>query len=223
LSEENNKDEYVSSDTKGTSEDVEIENYKDDEDINEAAEPTKGKKDLKKKIRGVLIDILIYAAIIYSCLYLIPTYVIQRTVVDGPSMENTLHNEEQLMVEKISYHFDALKRFDIVVFYPYGREMEEYYVKRIIGLPDETIQIIDSDIYINGEVLKEDYGKDPITYAGIAAEPLTLGDDEYFVMGDNREVSFDSRYEEVGVVNKKNIGGKALLRIWPFAKFGFIE
>ncbi|BCJ94820.1 hypothetical protein acsn021_23890 [Anaerocolumna cellulosilytica] len=218
MSEENNKDEFVSSEEK---EDMAIDYDKNN--INYTAESTKDKKDIKKKVRTILIDILIYAAIIYSCLYLIPTYVIQRTVVDGPSMENTLHNEEQLMVEKVSYHFDALGRFDIIVFYPYGRKMEEYYVKRIIGLPGETIQIIDSDIYINGEVLNENYGKDPITYAGIAAEPLTLGEDEYFVMGDNREVSFDSRYEEVGVVNKRNIGGKALLRIWPFAKFGLID
>ncbi|WFR55022.1 signal peptidase I [Anaerocolumna sp. AGMB13025] len=177
----------------------------------------------KRKPYALLLDIVVYALIIYTCLYLIPTYVIQRTIVDGPSMEDTLHNGDHLMVEKISYHLDQLKRFDIIVFYPHGRDNKEYYVKRIIGMPGETIQIKGKDIYINGEVLKEDYGKEPITFAGIAEEPLSLGKDEYFVMGDNREVSLDSRYEEVGVVPRKNIGGRAILRIWPLKKFGLIK
>jgi signal peptidase I len=180
--------------------------------------------DKKKKIIAILLDLVIYGLIIYVCLFFVPEYVLQRTQVEGPSMENTLHDDDYLMVEKISYHLDALKRFDIIVFYPYGRDnKEEYFVKRLIGLPGETIQIKGEDIYINGEVIDENYGKDPITYAGIAEEPITLGEDEYFVMGDNREISFDSRYEEVGVLSKKNIGGKAVLRVWPLNKFGFIK
>jgi signal peptidase I len=138
-------------------------------------------------------------------------------------MENTLHDGEQLYVEKLSYRFDALKRFDIIVFYPYGRENEEYYVKRIIGLPGETVQIIGSDIYINGEVLEEHYGKDPIEDPGRAAEPIQLGGDEYFVLGDNRDISKDSRTEEVGNVKKENIGGRAIFRIKPLSKFGPID
>lgn len=180
--------------------------------------------DKKKKIGAVLLDLVIYGLIIYVCLFFVPEYVLQRTQVEGPSMENTLHDDDYLMVEKISYHLDALKRFDIIVFYPYGREnKEEYFVKRLIGLPGETIQIKGEDIYINGEVIEENYGKDPITYAGIAKEPITLGEDEYFVMGDNREISFDSRYEEVGILSKNNIGGKAILRVWPLNKFGLVK
>lgn len=177
----------------------------------------------KNKAKSILTDVLLYALIVYACIYLIPTYVLQRTIVDGPSMENSLHNGEHLLVEKISYHFDTLDRYDVVVFYPYGREAGEYYVKRIIGLPGETVQIKGSDIYINGEILEENYGKDPITYAGWVEEPVTLGEDEYFVLGDNREVSLDSRYEEVGLVSKDNIGGKAILRIWPLKKFGTVN
>jgi signal peptidase I len=213
VNEEDNKssEPFMNNDKNDTFSDLEAYN-----------DTSNGKPEKKRKPLAILWDVLIYAIIIYSCLYLIPTYVMQRTIVDGPSMENTLHNEEQLIVEKISYHLDELKRFDIIVFYPHGRKSEEYYVKRIIGLPGETIQIKGSDIYIDGEVLKEDYGKDPITYAGLAAEPIVLGEDEYFVMGDNREVSLDSRYEEVGVVKKENIGGRAVLRIWPLKKFGLI-
>lgn len=172
---------------------------------------------------AIIKDLITYALIFVICLYVLPTYVLQKTIVDGPSMEDTLHNGDQLMVEKISYHFDKLKRFDIVVFYPYGRKEGEYYIKRIIGLPGETVQIKGTEIYINGQVLEENFGKDPITDAGIAEEPLTLSEDEYFVMGDNRKVSFDSRFEEVGPVEKKDIGGRAVLRIWPLNKFGLLE
>lgn len=172
---------------------------------------------------AIIKDLITYALIFVICLYVLPTYVLQKTIVDGPSMEDTLHNGDQLMVEKISYHFDKLKRFDIVVFYPYGRKEGEYYIKRIIGLPGETVQIKGTEIYINGQVLEENFGKDPITDGGIAEEPLTLSEDEYFVMGDNRKVSFDSRFEEVGPVEKKDIGGRAVLRIWPLNKFGLLE
>jgi signal peptidase I len=177
----------------------------------------------KRKPSSIILELLTYVFILYACVYLIPTYVMQRTIVDGPSMENTLHNGQSLIVEKISYKFDALKRFDVIVFYPYGRELEEYYIKRIIGLPGETVQIIGSDIFIDGEILEEDYGKDPITYAGWVEDPVTLSEDQYFVLGDNREVSYDSRYEEVGLISKENIGGRAIFRVWPLNKFGTIK
>ena len=85
---------------------------------------------------------------------------------------------------------------------------EEYYIKRIIGLPGETVEIDGEDIYIDGEVLEEDYGKTDITFPGIAEDPVVLGDDEYFVLGDNRGISKDSR--SFGAVKKENIGGKVI-------------
>jgi len=174
-------------------------------------------------VRSMVYDLVFYAVLIIVCVYVLPNFVIQRTIVDGASMENTLHNGEQLYVEKVSYHFDALDRFDIIVFYPYGRENEEYYVKRIIGLPGETVQIIGTDIYINEELLEEHYGKEAMESPGRAAEPVTLGEDEYFVLGDNRNISKDSRSEEVGNVKKENIGGKVVLRIAPLSKFGTVK
>ena len=203
------------------------ENPEDDitqEDIKQGNEDNSNhEKKPKSTAKSIIYDLIFYAVLIVVCVYVLPNFVIQRTIVDGASMENTLHNGEQLYVEKVSYHFDALDRFDIIVFYPYGRENEEYYVKRIIGLPGETVQIIGSKIYINGEVLEENYGKEPINDPGRAEEPITLGDDEYFVLGDNRNISKDSRTEEVGNVAKENIGGKVVLRIAPLSKFGTVK
>ncbi|MEG2775289.1 MAG: signal peptidase I [Acetivibrio sp.] len=177
------------------------------------------KNDKKGFFKELLLDILILAV----CVLVIPRFVIQRTIVSGSSMESTLHDKDNLLVEKVSYLVGKPDRFDVVVFYPYGKEVNEYYVKRVIGLPGETIQIIGETIYIDGKILKEDYGKDPITFQGIAGEPLTLGNNQYFLMGDNREISYDSRYEEVGPVEEDLIVGRALVRIWPFDSFGDFE
>ena len=154
-------------------------------------------------------------------------------------MESTLQDKDNILVEKLSYRFGDPKRFDIVIFYHFfddefaedgekvvhdktDEESYDFYVKRIIGLPGETVQIVGETIYINGEPLEENYGKDPITYEGVAEEPIKLGEDEYFVLGDNREVSQDSRYEEVGNIKKDLIVGKAWLRLYPLKKIGFL-
>lgn len=169
-------------------------------------------------------ELLVYAVIIVLCITVVPRYVIQRTEVQGDSMKDNLHDEENLLVEKVSYYFKDPARFDIITFYPQGREEEEYYIKRVIGLPGERIQISGNTIYINGKVLEEHYGKEPMVDAGIAEEEIKLGEDEFFVLGDNRNHSMDSRDgEAVGVVKKKNIDGHAILRIYPFSRFGTLN
>lgn len=175
----------------------------------------------KRSIKSIVAEIIIYTILLLTCIYIVPEYVVQRTVVDGESMMNTLMDGESLIVNKLSYKLGSPDRFDIVVFYPYGREdKEDYYVKRIIGLPGEKVQIIGSDIYINDEILEEHYGKDPISDPGIFKEPVTLGEDEFFVLGDNREISEDSRF--FGPVERKNLSGHAVLRVYPFDKFGLL-
>lgn len=174
----------------------------------------------KKKNGKMIIEILIYGIALFLCAFVIPKYVVQRTIVEGDSMEPNYHDKENVLVEKISVHTNHIDRFDVIVFYPYGRSSSEYFVKRVIGLPGEKIQILDSDIYINDTLLDENYGKDPMDHGGIAEEPIVLGEDEYFVLGDNRLISQDSRAESVGPVKKENIGGKVIFKMWPFSEFG---
>ena len=142
--------------------------------------------------------------------------------MSGHSMETTLSDGDNLIVDKISYRFRDPERFEIIVF-PFQYEEHTYYIKRIIGLPGETVQVIDGYVYINGEMLDENYGLEVMDDPGIAAEPITLGEDEYFVLGDNRNHSSDSRDPSVGVLHRDDIMGRAWIRIWPFEKFGVIK
>jgi len=170
-----------------------------------------------------LIQTGIYLIIVLCLTYLVITFVGQRTRVDGSSMNNTLINNDNLIVDKISYRFSEPKRFDIVVF-PYKYKEDTYYIKRIIGLPGETVFIDESgDIYINNVKLKENYGKEVINNPGRASTPITLGSDEYFVMGDNRNHSSDSRDPSVGNIKRDDILGRAWLRIWPLKSFGILK
>ena len=172
-----------------------------------------------------LLNTAIYLLCVLGAVWLVITVVGQRTEVEGASMENTLHNGDNLIVDKLSYRFHDPERFDIIVF-PFQFQDNTYYIKRIIGLPGETVQIMDDgSIYINGEKLEENYGMEVIKpeTIGRAAEPIELGDDEYFVMGDNRNNSSDSRTDMVGNIKRENIIGKAWLRIWPVSDFGVLQ
>ena len=197
----------------------------------EKAEPEEKEENEKKPVRpaSIIKELLIYAILIVVCIWVVPEYVIQRTVVSGDSMVDTLQNGDSLLVDKVSYRFSDPERYDIIVFYPKGRDVEEYYVKRIYGLPGETIQIKNNEIYVNGEKIPDEYGYDEMLSYGMAEEPVTLGPDEYFVLGDHRSISLDSRFpykdeqDGPGPVKRENIAGKAVLRIWPINSFGRLD
>ena len=169
-----------------------------------------------------LAGMLVYIIIVLAVTFLFITFVGQRTHVSGESMENMLDDGDQLIVDKITYRFKDPERFDIIVF-PFHYKENTYYIKRIIGLPGETVQIADGLIYIDGEVLQESYGREVIQDPGLAAEPITLGEDEYFVLGDNRNQSSDSRDPSVGLIHRDEIVGRAWLRIWPLDSFGILK
>ena len=213
----------------------------DESDYEDYNPDYKRKKKKKKKeddgeinLVKELLSLIIYIGIVIILCYGIIEYVGQRTVVHGQSMETTLQNGDNLWIDKFSYIFTEPKRFDIIIF-PYqggdknegsflgGDETQTYFIKRIIGLPGETVQIMNGGIYINDELLNETYGKEVIVDSGIASEKITLGEDEYFVLGDNRNNSRDSRWADVGNIKKEDIVGKAVFRFSPFDKFGKID
>ena len=185
------------------------------------AEKLANQTDKEKELREA-IGWIVYILIVVCATYLIVTYVGQRTKVSGDSMQATLQDGDNLIVDKISYRFRDPKRFEIIVF-PYRYAEDTYYIKRIIGLPGETVQIIDGYVYINGEKLDENYGLEVMESAGNAAEPIELGEDEYFVLGDNRNHSADSREPNVGVVHRDEFIGRAWVRIWPLNRIGVIS
>ena len=151
----------------------------------------------------------------------INAYVVQETIVNGSSMYPTLESADKLLIDKFIYKVGRLNRYDIVVF---DYHHSSVYIKRIIGLPGEKVTIKSGRVYINGELLKDDpLAKDVMNYAGIAQNGVELGKNEYFVLGDNRNNSYDSRYEQVGIVNKSSIIGKVWIRIFPILKFGAVN
>lgn len=166
------------------------------------------------------LNLAVYLLVIGGLSFFIIRYVGQRTVVSGSSMETTLSDGDNLLVDKISYRFDAPKRFDIIVF-PDKLEPEIYYIKRIIGLPGESVRIDEAGmIYIDGEKLSESYGREVIDSPGLAAVEIKLDEDEYFVLGDNRNDSMDSRDARIGLIEEDEIIGRAWIRIYPFQKIG---
>ena len=174
---------------------------------------------MSKEIKSILSNVLYIAAVLLLS-FLIVRYVGQRTEVIGSSMVPTLEDGNQLITDKITYRFREPERFDIIVF-PHG-PAKEYYIKRIIGMPGETVNIDeDGTIYINGEVLEENYGYGSTEPQERGSE-VVLSEDEYFVLGDNREVSLDSRYKEVGNIPRSIIIGRAWLRLYPFSEFGLL-
>lgn len=177
---------------------------------------------MKSTLKEILSTSLYLLVVVVLC-FLFIKFVGQRSLVIGSSMETTLSDMDNLVLDKLTYKFHDPERFDVVVF-PFRNGERKNYIKRIIGLPGETVQIdYDGNIYINGEILEEGYGREVINNPGLAAEPITLGEGEYFVMGDNRNHSEDSRFAEVGAVSKDEILGRAWLRVYPIHKWGLVK
>lgn len=175
-------------------------------------------KEIIKELSGWLL----YIVLIIAFTWFVVTFVGQRTEVSGSSMETTLSDKDQLIVDKMTYRFRDPKRYDIVVF-PYQYQDNTYYIKRIIGLPGETVQILSGMVYIDGMRLDEHYGNEMMENPGIAEEPLTLDENEYFVLGDNRNNSSDSRASDVGLIHRKDLIGRAWICVWPLSQIGVIH
>lgn len=190
----------------------------------EENEDTQTKKAKKKSLGREVLATLLYIAAALVLALLLNRFVLQKVEVSQDSMYATLADGDQLFVEKVTNYFSDPKRFDIVVFEApedSALDSDQFWIKRVIGLPNETIQMKEDGIYIDGKKIEEDYVDGELGDPGMIEEPLTLGEDEYFLMGDNRSVSQDCRV--VGPITKEAMMGRVCLRIWPLNKFGTVD
>lgn len=163
------------------------------------------------------IDILFLIIGLLAIIFL-KSFVVDKKCVSGNSMYNTFSNGDVLLIKKID---KSIQRFDIVIINTREQGLKGSVIKRVIGMPNETFQIIDGYVYINNKKLKTDVVSTKIENAGMAEEKIILKDNEYFVLGDNRNASEDSRNEWLGVIDKSQIEGKPYARIYPFNKIDF--
>ena len=170
-------------------------------------------KKINKKVIHEILEYVISTVIVVFLAFVLMFFFGTKTSVIGDSMMPALYNGQPILIDKFIYKLSSPKRGDVIVFQPNGNENTHYYEKRIIGLPGETIQIIDGYVYVNGSKLDEDDTYDLIEDPGIAKDELILQPYEYFVLGDNRNSSEDSRSGNMGPVKKEYIIGKAWLHM----------
>ena len=164
-------------------------------------------------------QIAIVCLLAFVCVY----YFGQRAGMIGDSMSPELKNGNITLISKAAYSMGTPKRGDVVAFKPNGNESSHYYIKRIVGLPGETIEVVDGKIVVNGREIKERYETTKIEELGLLAEPVKLKNNEYFVLGDDRQNSEDSRSADIGAVKRSEIGGKVWFVVSPGKTFGFVR
>jgi signal peptidase I len=169
-----------------------------------------------------ILDFLKTLIIAFVIVFVIKIFVLDATRVDGNSMNNTLHNNDMLFVNKIGKHFGPYKRGDIIILeapdFP-GR----LYIKRIVGLPGDTIALKDGKVYLNDELMNENYTSTDVTLQTSDRDEWYMFDNEYFVMGDNRLPGESNDSRNFGPITKDRIVGHAFLRFYPFNDFGFVD
>lgn len=181
------------------------------------------KKDVNFPLLKEIFSWIIEIAIVLMMAFVLVYFIGMRTSVVGQSMSETLENGDQILVNRFMYKVIGPKANDVIVFLPNGNEKSHYYVKRVIGVPGDTVQIKNGRIYVNGTEFTEKVDVASIEDAGLAADAVTLGDDEYFVLGDNCNNSEDSRYANIGNIKREYIIGKAWFVISTGDRFGFIK
>ena len=167
------------------------------------------KKRLNPRMFKDMVEVLVGGTVAVFLAFVLVFSIGMRTSVIGDSMEPALHNGQEILMNRILYRISKPSRGDVIVFLPNGSQNSHLYVKRVVGLPGEKVQIREGNVYIDGVLLEEGELFDKIIDPGIAQNEILLESDEYFVLGDNRNNSEDSRSGNIGAVKKDTIIGKA--------------
>lgn len=176
----------------------------------------------KAKHKNILIWIILIVAVLILSAIVAHTFFGGMTMQEN-SMAPTIQANDTVKINRMSYTFGSPKRGDVIAFYKNSEMDSSIQIKRVIGIPGDTVQIVDGVILINGETYMEDTHFSKITHPGLADAPIKLGSKEYFVLGDNRNNSEDSRFADMGNVLEENIIGKVWITTSPFSRFGFID
>ncbi|MDD6354416.1 MAG: signal peptidase I [Lachnospiraceae bacterium] len=166
---------------------------------------------------------IVELVVVIGLAYVLVSFFGIRTNVVGQAMEQTLENDDDILVNKFAYIISKPKQGDVIVFLPNGNKKSHYYVRRVVAVPGDTVQIKDGALYVNDELYKESTDVASMEDAGIASDAVKLEKDEYFVLGDNRNNSEDSRYANIGNVKRDYIIGKAWFRFSGLGSFGTIK
>lgn len=196
---------------------MELKKWKDLQKMKDAKEKLEN-----SRIRGI-VSLIFEIAVTLAFAALVAITMFQSVTMQESSMEPTLSVGDRFFMNRVIYRISSPERGDIIVFRTNASDEAALHIRRVIGLPGETIQIVDGQILINGETYKEGRDFPVISNAGMASSPISLEAGEYFVLGDNRNNSEDSRYGDIGIVKKKYISGKLWFTCYPVKKIGFLE
>ena len=201
----------------GLNKKIKIEDMKDNRAVSEARE--KLRDDRTRGIVKWVFEIIV--TLVFAVLVAISAF--QTVTLQESAMEPTYSVGEKFFVNRALYKFSSPKRGDVIVFKTSASDSAALHIRRVIGLPGETVQVKDGQVYINGKVYEENGAYQDMTDGGLADSAVTLESGEYFVLGDNRNNSEDSRFSDIGNINKKYIVGKIWFTVSPKNKIGFIK